>query len=57
MRTGQNVLLTEEKWTFTEKGSELIVLAVENTYLYPAKESIMLVYCFQPVCHSIVPSL
>ena len=43
MRTGQNVLPTLEKRTFTENekhefvNSELIVLAIENTYLYPRK--------------------
>ena len=43
MRTGQNILPTQEKQTFTEQekhefvASELIVLAIENTYLYPCK--------------------
>ena len=43
MRTGQNVFPTLEKRIFTEHekhefvSPELIVLAIENTYLYPRK--------------------
>ena len=64
MRTHENRTKrsSKEKQTLTEHemhefvASEYIILPIENTYLYPQKGRFMLVYCFQPIRHSIVPS-
>ena len=62
MRTGQNVLPTQEKRTFTERekhgfvASELIVNAIENTYLYPRKREFYVGILFS-ACSSFYSSI